>query len=280
MSVQVVEPVQREQLPPSMVERMSLILDVFSSSVIRLTLEEVTRATRLPRSTTHRILDQLVKLDWLNHTSFGYSLGKRALDLGGGDTVDAELRNATAPYLHELQVRTGLVAHLASLDGAQVYYLDKIGGRFATAVPSRVGGRAPAHSTALGKAMLAWLDAEEIDARLEGNLGRFTHRTIHDLGALHQELHRIRTRNGVAFESGESFPDIACVAVAIRGPEGPLGAISLVGDTAAPMEHVAPLVVRAARAVSVELFPGIGSKRAGQHPGIGRPIGQLSAGMR
>lgn len=263
MSIQRIESEdeQSRQLPPSMVERMSLILDAFDSTTSRLTLEQVSRATHLPRSTTHRILDQLVKLDWLAHTSFGYSLGRRALCLGGGAKVDGELRAAAAPYLHDLQVRTGLVAHLASLDDGEVCYLDKIGGRFAGAVPSRVGGRAPAHCTALGKAMLAWLDPEEVERLLAGGLNRFTGRTIGDVSTLHNELHRIRMRNGIAFESGESFPSIACVAAAVRGPEGPLGAISLVGDLAAPVERIAPLVLSAARAVSNELFPSVGSRR-------------------
>lgn len=281
MSTQQIESVdeQSQQLPPSMVERMSLILDAFDSTTSRLTLEQVSRATHLPRSTTHRILDQLVKLDWLAHTAFGYSLGRRALCLGGGDKVDGELRAAAAPHLHDLQVRTGMVAHLASLDGGEVCYLDKIGGRFAGTVPSRVGGRAPAHCTALGKAMLAWLDPEEVESLLVGGLNRFTGRTIGDVSTLHHELHRIRMRNGIAFETGESFPSIACVAAAVRGPEGPLGAISLVGDLTAPVERIAPLVLNAARAVSEDLFPSgrpnttgraesraMSSSTRGQHP--------------
>lgn len=273
MSAQILEQADpsAHQLPPSMVERMSLILDVFTSPTSRLTLEEVARTTHLPRSTTHRILDQLVRLTWLSHTPFGYSLGRRALDLGGGDKIDDELRAAAAPVLHQLQVRTGLVAHLASLDGAEIRYLDKLGGRFATTVPSRVGGRAPAYSTALGKAMLAWLEPEEVDRRLAGGLDRFTGRTIGDLAALHQELHRTRTRNGLALESGESFPDIACAAAAVRGPEGPLGAISLVGDLSAGIDRIAPLVVAAARSVSLELFPGLTGQRLGTRRDAARP---------
>lgn len=257
------------QRPPSMVERMSLILDAFSTPSCRLTLEQVARATNLPRSTTHRILDQLVNLDWLTHGSCGYSLGKRALGLGGGDKVDNELRSAAAPYLHDLQQRTGMVAHLASLEDAHVRYLDKIGGRFVTSVPSRVGGRAPAHSTALGKAMLAWCEAEEVDRLLANGLDRFTGQTIGDLSTLHQELHRIRMRNGIAFESGETFPAIACVAAAVRGPEGPLGAISLVGDVAVPVERVGPLVLQATRAISDGLFPGNAQQRRGTRAGNG-----------
>ncbi len=262
MTAQGVEPVvETRQLPPSMVERMSLILDAFATPSVRLTLEEVARATHLPRSTTHRILDQLVRLRWLTHTSFGYALGQRALELGGGDKAHGDLRIEAAPVLHELQVRTGMVAHLAVLEGSEVLYLDKMGGRFAATVPSRVGGRAPAHSTALGKAMLAWLSPEEVERRLEAGLCRFTGRTIGDLPTLHQELHRVRGRSGLAFERGESFPDIACVAVAVRGPEGPLGALSLVGDLAAPIERLAPLVLKAGRAVSVAMFPGLETQR-------------------
>lgn len=245
----------RRELPPSMVERVTLIMDVFEGRAARLSLEEVARSTQLPRSTAHRILDQLVRLRWLEHTALGYGLGRRALGLGGGDGAHSRIREAAAARLHQLQITTGLVVHLAVLDGAEVHYLDKVGGRFAASVPSRVGGRAPAHSTALGKAMLAWLEPEDVESRAAGLMGRLTQRTISDLGTLHQELNRIRQRHGLAFERGECFPDIACVATAVRGPEGPVAAISLVGDAWSPLEKVAPLVVDAARQVSRELFP-------------------------
>lgn len=251
----------RPALPPSMVERMTLILDAFDGRSTRLTLEDVARRTHLPRSTAHRILDQLVRLSWLEHTPFGYRLGQRALGLGGRDGGFEEIRVAAAPLLHDLQIRTGMVVHLAILDGADVYYLDKVGGRFAAAVPSRVGGRAPAHSTALGKAMLAWLAPEQVDVQIGQGIGRLTSRTIGDLGTLHQELNRIRQRRGLAFERGECFPDISCVAAAIRGPEGPLASISLVGDAKTPLEKVAPLVVDAARQVSLAMHPNLESGR-------------------
>ncbi|MEU6408793.1 IclR family transcriptional regulator [Microbispora sp. NPDC046933] len=251
----------RRELPPSMVERMTLIMDAFTGRSTRLTLEDVARCTHLPRSTAHRILDQLVRLSWLDHTSFGYSLGKRALGLGGRDGSHGEIREAAAPLLHNLQIRTGMVVHLAVLDGAEVFYLDKVGGRFALSVPSRVGGRAPAHCTALGKAILAWLEPEQVEALIDGHISRLTNRTIGDIGTLHQELNRIRQRRGLAFERGECFPDISCVAAAVRGHEGPVASISLVGDARMPLEKVAPLVVDAARQVSLALFPDLGSQR-------------------
>ena len=270
--------VERPGLPPSMVERMTLILDAFDSPSTRLTLEQVARVTHLPRSTAHRILDQLVRLEWLSHSTFGYALGARSLGLGGAGGGHLELREAAAAALHELQVRTGLVVHLAVLDGPAVRYLDKVGGRFASAVPSRVGGRAPAHCTALGKAMLAWLPAEEVESQVVPALGRQTSRTICDTATLHQELSRIRARNGLSFERGECFAEISCVAAAVRGPEGPVGAISLVGDARTPLERVAPLVVAAARQVTAELFPSL-RVDADRSPGPAvRRQGRRSAG--
>lgn len=251
----------RRELPPSMVERMTLILDAFEGRNACLTLEDVARRTHLPRSTAHRILDQLVKLQWLQHTSFGYCLGSRSLQLGGGDNHHADIREAAAERLYELSMRTGLVAHLAVLHGSEVSYLDKVGGRFAGSVPSRVGGRAPAHCTALGKSMLAWLAPEEVDRAVGPAIRGATEHTIDDLTILHQELSRIRARHGLAFERGECFPAIACVAVAVRGHEGPVASISLVGDVRTPLEKVAPLVVDAARQVTAELFPGMRSGR-------------------
>lgn len=258
----------RKELPPSMVERVTLIMDAFTGRTTRLSLEDVARHTQLPRSTAHRILEQLVRLRWLEHTHFGYGLGRRALGLGGGDGAHAEIRAVAAGRLHHLQIRTGLVVHLAVLDEGQVLYLDKAGGRFAAHVPSWVGGRTPAPATALGKAMLAWLEPEDVESRIADTLGKLTPRTIADLPTLHQELHRIRQRRGLAFEHGEFFPGIACVAAAVRGPEGPVAAISLAGEARTPLEKVAPLVVDAARQVSRELFPCLDGN---DRPGKARP---------
>ncbi len=240
--------------PPSMMERVTLIMDLFDRPQTHLTLESVSRRTHLPRSTTHRILDQLVRLDWLRHTVAGYTLGSRALGLGGREIGHSALRAAAAPHLLDLAVRTRMVVHLAVLDGPEIYYLDKVGGRAAVDIPSKVGGRAIAHCTGLGKAMLAWLSPEEIDTRYAQLIERRTQHSIGHLGQLHRELGLVRRRGGLAIDRGECFPELGCVGLALRGPAGPVGAISVVGDGRSSLELVAPLVVGAVRAVSEELF--------------------------
>jgi DNA-binding IclR family transcriptional regulator len=250
--------------PASMVERMTAIMDAFDHPSLRLTLEEVAERTGLPRSTTHRILDQLVQLGWIARTDRGYGLGQRALGLGRRQTdTGVELRHAAAPHLHELQVRTGLVVHLSVLDGADIVYLDKLGGRAAAAVPSRVGERAPAHTTAGGKAVLALLPQTEVENLLQGRLRRRTARTINDLTTLRQELHRVRQRHGLAFEEGESVPGVSCVAAAVQGTDGPVAAISLCGELGIPqLERLSPLVLSAARETSRALVCGEDARQA------------------
>ena len=69
--------------------------------------------------------------------------------------------SAAQPFLHELHRATGLVVHLAVLDGSDVVYLEKIAGGLGAAIPTRVGGRQPAHCTAVGKALLAFSDPRQ-----------------------------------------------------------------------------------------------------------------------
>ncbi|WP_416983832.1 IclR family transcriptional regulator [Streptomyces sp. T028] len=244
---------EREALPPSMVERITLIMDLFDRPYAHLSLEDVTGRTGLPRSTSHRILDQLVGVGWLEHMTTGYRLGPRALGLGGRDTGHSALRAAAAPALHQLAVRTGMVVHLAVLEDTEIYYLDKVGGRTAVDVPSRVGGRAPAHCTALGKAMLAWLTPDQIEYEYARGVPARTPSSITSRDRLHQELSRVRDRHGLAYERGECFGGVGCVGVALRGASGLLGALSVVGEADAPLERFAPLALAAARGIVDEL---------------------------
>ncbi|MFW0794351.1 IclR family transcriptional regulator [Gordonia sp. CPCC 205515] len=259
----VVDCADTQTVPPSMVARMTLILDAFDSPSARLNLEEIARRTHLPRSTTHRILDQLVGLEWLDHRPPGYVLGRRALGVGGGgEAAHAELRQAAAEGLLDLHLRTGMVVHLAAWDGRDEVYLDKVGGRLAMSLRSRIGARRPAHTTTGGRAMLACHKPEDVDMLLRGRVGDEIGADGWDLVSLHRELHRVRRQRGLSFDRGEytramTGRTLPNVAVAIAGPTGPVGAISLCGDERSPaLERVAPLLVEVARRISAGIFPG------------------------
>lgn len=238
---------------PGVVERMTQILDVFLLHAGDHRLGDIASSSGLPRSTTFRLLSQLVALQWLEHGERGYRLGGRIRGLNAGATDHRNLRGAAADVLNELHLRTGAVAHLGVLDGSSVVYLDKIGVRAGQTVPSRVGGQLPAYRTVMGKALLATLSPERVDALLAADASERDPRL--DVARLHAQLQRIRQRQGLSYHRVcRSGSEITSIAVPVLGPEGAVGAIALVSLGRLQLAPAAPLVVAAARRTSQLLF--------------------------
>ncbi|MEZ0352288.1 IclR family transcriptional regulator [Mycobacterium sp. pR1184] len=209
--------------PTAVIDRISLVLDAFDGPG-RLTLAQLVRRTGLPRSSAHRMLERLVQLRWLRRSGRDYELGMRLVELGSLAVHQDRLVRAAGPLLGELHRATGLVAHLAVLDGPDVVYLDKVGDRMADAIPTRVGGRQPAHCTAVGKAILAYCDQ---DARVDLQV-RKTKYSISTSSQLAAELAKVRA-HGVAFEREESLLGFGCVAAPIGEGQDVQAAVSVCG---------------------------------------------------
>jgi len=231
-----------------MIDRVVEILNCVGTSR-GLTLAQIMDQTNLPRSSVYRILDHLVRINWIQREEKVYSLGLRMLELGTRAAHQHSLRVAAAPYLYELQSTTGLVAHLAVLDGTDVLYLEKIGGRLSLRVPSWVGGRAPAACTGLGKAMLAFADDNVLDNVLRGPMVALTSVSIRSERMLRVELDRIRER-GVAFDREESVLGIGCVAAPVLTVGSGVAGISVCG----PISQMKPeRLVAAVRSAAHEI---------------------------
>ncbi|MED5800631.1 IclR family transcriptional regulator [Gordonia sp. Z-3] len=212
--------------PAAALDRASLVLDAFDGPG-RLTLAQIVRRTGLPRSSAHRILERLVHLRWLRRQGRDYELGIRLMELGSIAVHQDRLHAAALPYLHELHRATGFVVHLAILDGSDVLYLEKIGGALAASVPTRVGGRQPAHCTAVGKAIMAFADARDRGAHGE-SLMQKTRYSITSTTRLDAELAKVRA-HGVAYEREESVAGIGCVAAPIGELDENVAAVSVCG---------------------------------------------------
>lgn len=141
--------------PTAVLDRLALVLDAFEGSG-SMSLAEVVLRTGLPRSSAHRMLDRLVQLSWLRRHGRNYSLGIRLVELGSLAIHQDLVHAAAKEPLHQLYRATGMVVHLAVLDGDDVVFLEKLGGRLTSVVPTRIGGRLPASRTALGKSLLAY----------------------------------------------------------------------------------------------------------------------------
>lgn len=180
-------------------------------------LGELARTLGIPKSSLHGILRTLVQRGWVeaDETGVRFGLGLAALRVGAqyldGDEALARA-NPTLDWLAEL---SGETVQLARLDGPDVVYLAKRGSRHPLQLISTVGGRLPAHATALGKAMLATLPPGALEAALDGPLRRLTPHTIVDRSALLADLERTRQR-GFAVDDQEAAEGLRCFAVAVR----------------------------------------------------------------
>lgn len=214
------------ETPSAVIDRISLVLDAFDGPG-RLTLAQIVRRTGLPRSSAHRMLERLVQLRWLRRSGRDYELGMRLVELGSLAVHQDRLHRAAVPLLHDLHRATGLVVHLAVLDGSDVVYLEKIGDRMTAAIPSRVGGRQPAHCAAVGKAILAHTDGADALATVD-LASRRTKYTIGTAVQWRAELAKVRA-HGVAFDREESVAGFGCVAAPIGGSGDPVAAVSVCG---------------------------------------------------
>jgi DNA-binding IclR family transcriptional regulator len=239
----------------SLIERVTMVMDVFGPHRRSAWLAEVSDHTGLPRSTAFRILRQLVELGWLEHGPEGFQLGRKLEELHGYAVDYTDIRAAASTVLTELNLKTGAVCHLGVLEGSFVHYLDKVGGAATYSVPSRVGVRLGAEGTVSGRALLAQLAPEDVDRRYAADQRPTTSDGM-SVEQLHRRLDRVRRGRGLAYVSAERCRmGISSVAAPVIGPHGVVAAISLAARRAMQLEAMGPIVSAAARTTSARLFP-------------------------
>lgn len=213
------------------VDTVLAILETFDHAHRRLGIREIARRSGVPRSTAHRVVTRLLERGALERGEDGrVQVGVRLFEIGTLAPTHTTIRDAAAPYAHHLSEFTQLTVNVATREGTEVVYLEKIATR--VAVPhTRVGGRAHLHATGLGKAILAFCPPAFIDEVLAAPLAATTNRTITDPARLRAELALIRARR-VAFDLEEFQPGIFCVASPILDASGaPVAAISVTDAT-------------------------------------------------
>jgi DNA-binding IclR family transcriptional regulator len=198
----------------------------FNGAAPVLSLADLNKRTRLPKSTLHRLVDQLCQVGWLERDHGGYRVGLRMFEIGTLAADGNQLHDAAFPHLQALATRTGLAAQLAILDRADVVYLERIVVG-PVRLPTRRGGRKPAYCTALGKVLAAY-DDDAAHAVISAPMPRKTATTITEPDALRAELNHVREA-GVAFDRGEAYQELVCVAAPIRGSGRAIGAVSVTG---------------------------------------------------
>jgi IclR family acetate operon transcriptional repressor len=245
---------QRDGPSRSVLERAFRILSSYGPADRTLTLAELTRRTGIPKATVHRLTRELLELGMLEGQHGVYRLGMRAFELGQLVPRQRDLREAALPFMQDLFEATHETVHLAVLDGTEVLYIDKISGHRRVAAGSRVGGRLPAHCTAVGKAILALSPPSAVEMVLAAGLVPRTAFSITAGSVLRKQLARA-AREGVAFEREESGLGVTCAASPVEGfGRQVVAALSVSGPVSRLQpERFAPTVRLAALALSRRL---------------------------
>jgi DNA-binding IclR family transcriptional regulator len=245
---------ERDGAGPSVLGRVIAVLDAFDTTTGCIAISELGRRTGLPKSTVHRLVGELISHGFLERDDAGVRLGLRLFELGQLVPRQRHLRDIAAPYMADLREATRHTVHLAMLDGTEVLYVNISHGPDSPKLPSRVGGRLPAHATGVGKAILAFSPQAVIDRVLQKELVRLSPRTIVAPGLLLQQLEAIR-RRGVAFDNEESSLGTVCAASPVFGPEGEVvAALSVTGwSNRANLQRLGPAVHTAALGITRSL---------------------------
>ena len=219
------------QPPISVVGRAMSILRCFDANNRQeLSLAEITAISRLPKPTVHRLLGTLSEWGMIERTDTGFRLGIQLFELGMRVPRQISLREAALPHLLDLHEATKETVQLAVLDGSDMLFLAKFLRRDGPRSRSRIGGRVPAHCTAVGKALLAFAEPAVVQAVLEGPMRRCTPYTVTAPGLLARQLKAVREHAlGHAYE--ESMIGVACVASPVfDADKRVVAAISITGS--------------------------------------------------
>lgn len=238
----------------SVTSRVLAVLGAFDGEHQRLTLSQLGRRSGLPLSTVHRLVTELEQWRALvRDPAGGYRVGLRLWEVG--QLAPGRLRDVAHPWLQELFERTRENVHLAVRDGTEVLYVDKVCGRRAVPIVSRVGGRLPMHTTGVGKALLAHQPEWFVRSYLERPLERPTPYAVVEPGHLARELAGV-CRRGWALTREEMTLGSCSLAAPVRDGGGDVVAavgVVLSSRRVAELDGLVSPVLAAARSLGVAL---------------------------
>jgi IclR family acetate operon transcriptional repressor len=245
---------------PSSIEKAIDVLFCFDLQRPQLRLVDISQRLGLHKSTAHRLLSLLKKkgLVMLDPSTQLYSLGSALVELAWIVLRQQDLRSLCRPYLEQLRQVTNETVSLNIRMGNRRVCIEELPSDQEIKYSQAMGLTAPLHVGAPGKALMAFLPAEERERVLATlTLEPLTPETITDLEALRSELERTRVR-GYAVSIGERSPWAAAVAAPIYDRSGQtIVAVSVLGPShrLSPkvLKELGGQVIKAAREISAAL---------------------------
>ena len=250
------------------------ILELAAARPDGLTLRDVSAQLEAPKSSLLPLLRALTARGYLAQGRGGeYRLGAGALDLGAAAPGQRELVEVARPAAVDLMRRTEETEFVSVLssDRTSVVYVDRVESDHIIRYAGGVGDRRPLHATSSGKAILAFLPAEERDEVLRSlSLSRHTERTVTSLSALRGSLDEIR-RAGVCVTIDELVAGASGIAAPVFDRHGRVAGACAIGG---PTERVRPrlkMLATEVKATAHALSARLGYREPTKNKSGGKP---------
>jgi DNA-binding IclR family transcriptional regulator len=197
-------------------------------------ISDIRRVLGLPLSSTANIVYTLADLGYLERSEPdpAYRLSVKLLGIARRAQDRLDLVSQCHSLVQDAVRESGLTGHIAVLREEQSMYIDRVPSNSMVQVNSYIGQRWPAHTSAVGKAILAFMPEGQMERLLKHmTLNKRTPYTITSPAALIKQLRAFR-RLGYSWERNEGEVGLGCVAAPIFGPgHEVLAALSLTGTT-------------------------------------------------
>lgn len=250
---------KRRSYAPQTVGKALALLECFSRQEPELTAAEIGRRLGLGTSTLYRYLAAMEEEGYLerNPAATTYAIGLRVVELAGIALSRLEVRRHGQIELDALASKLDMNANVAVLYQGDTFHLAFAVRTEVDRMYTAIGRRTPAHCTAMGKAMLAYLPRQDAHAIVERYGWRpLTTNSIRDHASLDAALDEV-LRQGHARDCGEVRPRLHCVAAPVHEQGGlVVAAISVSSErerVEADLDHVINEVCAHAERLSMRL---------------------------
>ncbi|KRE12784.1 hypothetical protein ASE66_20035 [Bosea sp. Root483D1] len=239
------------------------VLELVARHGHEIALTAVSKELRIPKTTTFRYLQTLTAAKFLDHNraTDRYTLGPQMRAIARADASVSKIRTLARPAMTELMHEFNETVNLAVKGNGTIVYIDLIEANRSLRMQARIGDSHPMHSTALGKAILAFLPEAERQRQLDLPLTERTGRTLLEREEIERQLRQV-ARTGYATEMGENEDGAMCIGAPILDENGyPVAALSI----SAPLMRMPHSLAAKAGARLREIAAGI-SARLGSQP--------------
>jgi len=240
------------------VQKAMNLLEALVRSTQPRRLTELSRELGLTKPNVYRLLSTLTILGYVKKdpTTSLYSPTLKLWEMGSMLVRDVDLQSVSGPRLRKLCEETRESVQLAVWDNGYVVYVDKVDSPQPLKAITSIGSRVPATVVSTGKALIAWMPPQALDAAMD-HVKRYTPLTMTRRKDVERDLEETRER-GYAVNRGEFRVGVCGIAAPVRDRNGSVVAsIAVWGSEknilGARRDELAAMTVSAARDISREM---------------------------